>query len=102
MPPQFMALSLVRIWDTDGAEGVGACENYAAGRFDLSAYEAIRALAPRIVGKESLDREARWLGPPAPAPPATPGAVSAIDIALWDLAAKRAGMPVHRLLGGAK
>ena len=29
---------------TDGAEGVGACENYAAGRFDLSAYEAIRAL----------------------------------------------------------
>ena len=32
MQPQFMALSLVRIWDTDGVEGVGACENYAAGR----------------------------------------------------------------------
>jgi L-alanine-DL-glutamate epimerase-like enolase superfamily enzyme len=102
MPPQFMTLSLVRVWDTDGAEGVGACENYAAGRFDLSAYEAIRALAPRIVGKESLDREARWLDLQTLVQPATPGAVSAIDIALWDLAAKRAGLPVHRLLGGAK
>jgi hypothetical protein len=30
MQPQFMALSLVLIWDTDGAEGVGTCENYAA------------------------------------------------------------------------
>jgi L-alanine-DL-glutamate epimerase-like enolase superfamily enzyme len=102
MPPQFMALSLVRIFDSDGAEGIGACENYAAGRFDLSGYEAIRALAPRILGKESLDREARWLDLQTLVLPATPGAVSAIDIALWDLAGKRAGLPVHRLLGGAK
>ncbi|GAA2009727.1 mandelate racemase/muconate lactonizing enzyme family protein [Brevibacterium samyangense] len=29
------------------------------------------------------------------------GALSAIDIALWDLAGKRLGVPVHELLGGA-
>jgi L-alanine-DL-glutamate epimerase-like enolase superfamily enzyme len=29
-------------------------------------------------------------------------AVAAIDIAIWDLKAKMAGMPLHRLLGGAK
>ena len=28
-------------------------------------------------------------------------AISAIDLALWDLAGKRAGVPVHRLLGGS-
>jgi D-galactarolactone cycloisomerase len=28
-------------------------------------------------------------------------ALSALDIALWDIAAKRAGVPLHRLLGGA-
>jgi galactonate dehydratase len=28
-------------------------------------------------------------------------AISAIDLALWDLAGKRVGLPVHRLLGGA-
>lgn len=102
MEPQFMALNLVRIWDTDGAEGVGASENYAAGRFDLSTYEAIRALAPRILGKDALDREARWLDLQTFVLPAAPGAVSAIDIALWDLAARRAELPLYRLLGGAK
>ena len=28
--------------------------------------------------------------------------ISAVDIALWDLAGKAAGLPVHRLLGGAQ
>src|SRR5439155_21191798 len=29
-------------------------------------------------------------------------ALSGIDIALWDLAAKRAGQPLYRMLGGAR
>jgi L-alanine-DL-glutamate epimerase-like enolase superfamily enzyme len=102
MDPQFMALNLVRIRDTDGAEGVGASENYASGGFDLSTYEAIRALAPRILGKEALDREARWRDLQTLVLPAAPGAIGAIDIALWDLAATRAGLPVYQLLGGAR
>jgi galactonate dehydratase len=33
--------------------------------------------------------------------PVTMSAISGIDIALWDIAGKAAGVPVHRLLGGA-
>jgi L-alanine-DL-glutamate epimerase-like enolase superfamily enzyme len=102
MAPQYMALNVVRVLDRDGAEGVGATESYAAGGFDLSTYESIRALAPRILGREALDREARWLDLQTLVLPAAPGAVAAIDIALWDLAARRAGLPVYRLLGGAR
>ena len=28
-------------------------------------------------------------------------AISGIDIALWDLAGKAAGLPIHKMLGGA-
>ena len=102
MPPQFITLTLVRIWDSDGAEGVGATHTYAAGQFDLSAYENVRALAPRIMGKDSHNREARWRDLQTYVLPATPGAVAAIDIGLWDLAARRAQLPLYQFLGGAR
>jgi galactonate dehydratase len=44
-----------------------------------------------------LYRDFNWLGQGGP----VLSAISAIDIALWDLAGKRAGMPVYQLLGGA-
>ncbi len=102
MPDQQMALTLVRVWDSDGACGVGAAQSYAAEMFDLSVHEAIRALAPRILGKDAIDHEARWRDLQTHVQPATPGAVSAIDVALWDLAACHANLPLYRLLGGAQ
>lgn len=102
MPPQLMALIVVRVWDSDGAEGLGATQTYSGTAFDMTPFESIKALAPRIVGKEALDREARWDDLQTYVMPAAPGAVAAIDIALWDLAGHRAGLPISRLLGGAR
>jgi L-alanine-DL-glutamate epimerase-like enolase superfamily enzyme len=102
MPPQFMALTVARVWDSDGACGVGASENYSSSGFDLSGYESARALAPLIVGEEASHVEARWRDLQANVMPSVPGAAAVLDIALWDLAAKRAGLPLYKFLGGSR
>jgi L-alanine-DL-glutamate epimerase-like enolase superfamily enzyme len=74
--------------------GRGECVPYE--RYDETATgvsAAIAALAPRIA--EGLDRTALQGLLPAGA------ARNALDCALWDLAAKRAGRPVHELAGVA-
>jgi L-alanine-DL-glutamate epimerase-like enolase superfamily enzyme len=94
---------LVRIRSTDGQEGLGYC--YAvnsAGR--LLAVAVTDLLAPRLVGQESLRVEGLWselyqeallLGRAG----GVMRALSAIDIALWDLNARSAGLPLHQYLG---
>jgi L-alanine-DL-glutamate epimerase-like enolase superfamily enzyme len=73
---------------------------------------AVRALvneemAPLLVGRDPLPTERHWhdllarLNPRAQTG-AWSSAVSAVDIALWDLKGKALGQPVWRLLGGAR
>lgn len=64
-------------------------------------------LAPFLKGKSALDTEARWQEMfltfnPRYQTGAFSSAVSAIDIALWDIKGKHLNQPVWRLLGGAK
>jgi L-rhamnonate dehydratase len=66
-----------------------------------------RQLAPFLKGKSALDTEARWQEMfltfnPRYQTGAWSSAVSAVDIALWDLKGKYYKEPVWRLLGGAK
>jgi L-alanine-DL-glutamate epimerase-like enolase superfamily enzyme len=72
--------------------GRGECVPY--GRYDETAETvsaAISALAPQVA--RGLDHaELQGLLPPG-------AARNALDCALWDLAAKRAGRPVHELAG---
>lgn len=94
---------LVRVRSTDGVTGIGY--SYAvnnAGR--LLADAVAELLAPRIIGGESLRVEGLWhdmyqeallLGRSG----AVMRALSAIDIAVWDLNARAAGLPLYRYLG---
>ncbi|MFT5393795.1 MAG: L-alanine-DL-glutamate epimerase-like enolase superfamily enzyme [Gammaproteobacteria bacterium] len=98
-------LIVVRIKDSDGAEGVGY--TYTVNDIGSSAIRALIAdsLAPALIGEDprSIDRlwDRMWwhihfCGRGGLAS----FAMAAIDIALWDLAGKRAGEPLWRLLGG--
>ncbi|KRE11930.1 mandelate racemase/muconate lactonizing protein [Bosea sp. Root381] len=80
--------------------GEGLCRRGAAGyaRFIED------ALVPRLLGRDAADRRALWKAMRA-ALSGRPGgqvveAIAAVDIALWDIAGKQAGLPVHKLLGG--
>lgn len=94
---------LVRIRSSDGHEGIGYC--YAvntSGR--LLAVAVSELLAPVLIGKESLRVEGLWREMYQEAllqgrAGAVVRALSAIDIALWDLNARSVGLPLFQFLG---
>jgi L-alanine-DL-glutamate epimerase-like enolase superfamily enzyme len=101
LPPQHATLTVVRMFDDAGNEGVGATPSYSRDRFDLAMLETLRLLAPRALGRKPELREQLWHELDELTLPTLPGARSAIDIAMWDLMARRAQLPLHALLGGA-
>ena len=97
-------LVTVRVRDAEGAEGLGY--TYTVGAAG-GAGRALLAddLAPLLVGEDADAIERLWqrmwwgvhyAGRGGP----TSFAMSAVDIALWDLKAKRAGLPLWKLAGG--
>lgn len=102
LPPQYATLTIVRVFDALGNEGVGATPSYSRDRFDLSLLESLRLIAPRAVGADPELREQLWYELDDLTLPVLPGARAALDIALWDLTALRARLPLYRLLGGAR
>jgi galactonate dehydratase len=97
---EFPNILWVRIYTDEGLVGLGETFMGAAA---VEAY-IHEWVAPKLVGKDPLAIEARgkdimgylgWRGSGVE----TRGN-SAIDIALWDIFGKAAGMPVHTALGG--
>jgi L-alanine-DL-glutamate epimerase-like enolase superfamily enzyme len=97
-------LILATVVDAEGREGVGY--TYTVGRNGAAIVASLRnEIAPLLVGEDSARIEHLWHkvwwalhyggrgGPVAMA-------ISAVDIALWDLRAKRAELPLWKLLGG--
>src|SRR5207244_242116 len=93
-----------RVDNSDGAEGTGYTDT--VGRNGGAIADILRREIPPLVeGREADDTEAIWHqvwwglhyggrgGPPVLA-------LSALDIALWDLKARRANLPLFGLLGG--
>ncbi len=99
LPAPYTTSTLVKITDADGACGLGQFDSDSYGAFDLAPLETLRTLAPRLIGRDPLERVATWdeLRDHGTAPD-MPGVRSALDIAQWDLVARRAGVPLRELI----
>ena len=103
--PRQMEILLIRIETDSGLVGWGEAFGFAIWPATRAAFEAL--VAPQGVGQdeadiagisEKLQRQFHILGRGG----AAMYALSGLDIALWDLAGKKAGQPLSTLLGGAK
>ncbi|SOZ17455.1 putative racemase [Cupriavidus taiwanensis] len=90
----------------DGLEGIGFCYvGSAAGEIFRVAVEQL--LAPVLLGKDSLAVEGLWKDMYQEAllqgrMGTVMRAISALDIALWDLNAKSVELPLHKFLGAVE
>jgi len=97
-------LVTVRVRDADGAEGVGYTYTVGTGGAAVHAL-VVRDLAPRLQGRDAERVEELWQAMWWALHYGGRGgfaalAISAVDIALWDLRARRQRVPLWRLLGG--
>ena len=62
----------------------------------------LKSIAPRVLGQDALNRERLWqsMVELEPAGYVPVFAISAVDVALWDLAGKIFNVPLYQLLGG--
>jgi L-alanine-DL-glutamate epimerase-like enolase superfamily enzyme len=91
---------LVAVATDAGISGIGW--SYARGA-DLVA--EVKRLTPHLQGADPARTQHLWnllaRAMPAGSQTSAPArALSALDVALWDLKAQAAGLPLHRLLGG--
>ena len=93
------------ITDQPGLYGIGSATDSRHSETIQTAIEQV--IAPRMIGREATRIEDNWqfmhthmLSSYWRNGPILNTAIGGIDVALWDIAGKEAGMPVYRLLGG--
>jgi L-alanine-DL-glutamate epimerase-like enolase superfamily enzyme len=91
-------LGLVKIETDEGVTGIGRGSTGGVGK------ATIERLKPLLIGEDPIDVERLWHKMWVPKLIGRRGlttrAISAIDIGLWDLRSKVAGLPLFKMLGG--
>lgn len=91
-------MALVRIITDEGIEGHAFLGN-ALSSLGTDAELISKRYKRFLIGKDPLDRELIWQTISGWAMGPVMRVIGAIDVALWDLAGKVAGLPVHKLMG---
>ena len=91
-------LGLLTVRTDEGIEGhafLGSSSRSAA----MDGASLVRFLKPLVLGQDPLERERLWQAMWQRNRSTTLRAIGAVDVALWDIGGKVAGLPISRLLG---
>lgn len=91
-------LGLLTISTDEGVDGHAFLGSASRGA-ELDATSLVRHLKPVVMGQDPLERERLYHALCTRSRHTTPRAIGAMDIALWDILGKTAGLPIHQLLG---
>jgi L-alanine-DL-glutamate epimerase-like enolase superfamily enzyme len=101
-PMTEVAFLFAEIRTEAGLEGIGFSYSKRAG--GPAQFAHAREVAPDLIGEDPSDigrlwTKLVWAGASVGRSGAATQALAAVDVALWDLKAKRAGLPLAKLLG---
>jgi L-alanine-DL-glutamate epimerase-like enolase superfamily enzyme len=94
-------LGVVTVHTDEGIDGHAFLGSSKQGA-DAFVGPLMEFIKPMIVGVNPLDIGAIWLRMWKQNRSVSTNAIGAVDIALWDIAGKTAGLPIHRLLGSCR
>ncbi|MEM8563820.1 MAG: enolase C-terminal domain-like protein [Pseudomonadota bacterium] len=98
----FEVNNILRIITADGYEGVSGVDFYSFDNFSDELFLELEAVAALLPALRSLDPIVVSLALSEKYPDLSDAARASVDIALWDLAARRARLPLYQLLGGSR
>ncbi len=94
--------NILRITTADGFEGVSGVDAYYDGTFSDELLLELQGITGDLLAFKSLDPVEVGTMLAQKRPDLSDAARSSVDIALWDLAARRADLPLYQLLGARR
>jgi L-alanine-DL-glutamate epimerase-like enolase superfamily enzyme len=91
-------VGVVALRTDEGVEGHAFLGSSNQGADEFAA-QVLHRLKPLVVGRDPLDVGAIWADLWSRNRLVDARSICAVDVALWDIAGKVAGLPIHRLLG---
>ena len=94
--------NILRITTADGFEGISGVDTYYEAEFTEQALLELHSVAADLLALQSMDPVVVGAMLKRSRPELSDEVRASIDIALWDLAARRADRPLYQLLGGQR
>lgn len=94
--------NILRIKTADGFEGISGVDSFHQGQFSDEHLRELQGVADDLLALRSLDPVEVGIMLERTRPHLSDASRSSIDIALWDLAARKADRPLYELLGAKR